>query len=71
MNRVHFKSEKQNWKTPKAFYQALDSEFKFDFVNPPYNELPRATSPGSAEGGSKKYPCPFCKPMTQEDEVKV
>lgn len=28
---VHFSSEKQNWKTPKAFYQALDSEFQFDF----------------------------------------
>lgn len=27
---VHFKSERQNWKTPKAFYQALDAEFKFD-----------------------------------------
>ena len=29
--KVHFKSERQNWKTPKAFYQALDSEFDFDF----------------------------------------
>ena len=31
MNRILFKSEKQNWKTPKAFYQALDAEFRFDF----------------------------------------
>ena len=31
MNRVHFTSARQNWKTPKAFYQALDAEFKFDF----------------------------------------
>lgn len=30
-NRVMFSSERQNWKTPKAFYQALDSEFEFDF----------------------------------------
>ena len=28
---VHFSSERQNWKTPKAFYQALDAEFGFDF----------------------------------------
>lgn len=27
---VHFKSERQNWKTPKAFYQALYAEFGFD-----------------------------------------
>lgn len=27
---VHFSSARQNWKTPKAFYQALDAEFKFD-----------------------------------------
>lgn len=26
-----FTSERQNWKTPKAFYQALDAEFGFDF----------------------------------------
>lgn len=25
------KSENQNWKTPKAFYKALDAEFSFDF----------------------------------------
>lgn len=31
LSRVLFKSQKQNWKTPKAFYQALDSEFHFDF----------------------------------------
>lgn len=31
MGKVHFMSERQNWKTPKAFYQALDSEFQFDF----------------------------------------
>lgn len=29
--KVHFSSARQNWKTPKAFYQALDSEFGFDF----------------------------------------
>lgn len=30
-SRVHFTSERQNWKTPRAFFQALDSEFNFDF----------------------------------------
>lgn len=34
---VHFKSERQNWKTPKAFYQALDAEFSFDFDPCPSN----------------------------------
>lgn len=28
---VHFMSERMNWKTPKAFYQALNAEFNFDF----------------------------------------
>lgn len=31
LNRVHFSSAKQDWKTPKAFYKALDAEFGFDF----------------------------------------
>ena len=37
MNRVHFTSARQNWKTPKAFYQALDAEFRFDFDPCPPN----------------------------------
>lgn len=43
MKRVLFSSERQNWRTPKAFYQALDSEFNFDFdpcpPNPTFNGL--------------------------------
>lgn len=31
LNRVHFTSSHQDWKTPKALYQALDAEFHFDF----------------------------------------
>jgi phage N-6-adenine-methyltransferase len=27
---VHFMSERMDWKTPKAVYQALDAEFAFD-----------------------------------------
>lgn len=42
-SKVHFSSARQNWKTPKAFYQALDAEFAFDFdpcpANPKFNGL--------------------------------
>lgn len=31
INNVHFKSQRLDWKTPKAVYQVLDSEFYFDF----------------------------------------
>ncbi len=30
-HKVHFSSAKQDWKTPEAFYKALDSEFNFNF----------------------------------------
>ena len=51
-NRVHFTSARQNWKTPKAFYQALDSEFNFDFDPCPK----KPTCDGlTAEWGSRSY----------------
>ena len=28
---VHFTSQRQNWKTPKKFYEELNKEFSFDF----------------------------------------
>ena len=31
MNKVHFSSHKQNWETPKEFYDELNKEFNFDF----------------------------------------
>lgn len=34
---VHFSSQRQNWKTPRKFYEALDKEFKFDFDPCPPN----------------------------------
>jgi hypothetical protein len=50
--KVHFSSERQNWKTPKAFYQALDAEFSFDFDPCP----PRAGFDGlSVEWGMINY----------------
>jgi len=35
--RVHFSSQRLDWKTPKAVYQVLDSEFSFDFDPCPSN----------------------------------
>ena len=29
--KVHFSSVRMDWKTPKAVYQVLDSEFRFNF----------------------------------------
>lgn len=34
---VHFMSVRDNWKTPKATYEALDQEFNFDFDPCPPN----------------------------------
>lgn len=37
LNRGLFTSQRGNWKTPKALYQALDAEFNFDFDPCPPN----------------------------------
>lgn len=39
MNKVLFSSQHDNWKTPEAFYKALDAEFHFDFDPCPLNGL--------------------------------
>lgn len=43
MNRVLFSSQSDNWKTPIGFYQALSSEFQFDYdpcpLKPTYDGL--------------------------------
>ncbi len=40
---VHFSSQRLDWKTPKAVYQILDAEFRFDFdpcpTNPTFDGL--------------------------------
>lgn len=40
---IHFSSLRLNWKTPKAVYQILDAEFRFDFdpcpVKPTFDGL--------------------------------
>ena len=64
MNRVHFSSARQNWKTPKSFYQALDSEFNFDFD--PCPEDPKFDGL-SVEWGQSN----FCNPPYSEIEVWV
>jgi site-specific DNA-methyltransferase (adenine-specific) len=43
LNRGLFTSQRADWKTPRALYQALDAEFRFDFdpcpVKPKINGL--------------------------------
>jgi hypothetical protein len=43
MNRVLLKSERHDWRTPKDFYENLNSEFHFDFdpcpINPSFDGL--------------------------------
>ena len=36
---VHFSSQRQNWKTPKKFYEELNKEFNFDHDPCPNNDL--------------------------------
>ena len=37
LNRGLFTSQRGDWKTPRALYQALDAEFRFDFDPCPAN----------------------------------
>lgn len=37
MTKVHFSSQRLDWKTPKVVYQILDAEFHFDFDPCPSN----------------------------------
>jgi len=37
MNRVHFSSQRLDWRTPRVVYQVLDAEFHFDFDPCPPN----------------------------------
>jgi hypothetical protein len=43
MNKVHFSSQSDNWRTPEVFYKELDKEFHFDFdpcpTNPTFDGL--------------------------------
>ncbi len=41
MSRVHFYCASDNWKTPEAFYKALDAEFNFDFDPCPLTDKPK------------------------------
>ena len=52
VNRGLFSSLRTNWKTPKALYQILDAEFKFDFdpcpIDPRFDGL-------TSEWGKKNF----------------
>lgn len=62
--KVHFSSERQNWKTPKAFYQALDAEFRFKFDPCPSNP--------EFDGLKKQWNSPaFCNPPYSDIEKWV
>ncbi len=39
MNKVHFTSQRQNWKTPLKFYEELNKEFGFNYDPCPSNYL--------------------------------
>lgn len=43
LSNIHFSSARDNWKTPREVYEALDREFGFDFdpcpVNPSFDGL--------------------------------
>lgn len=58
---VHFKSERLDWKTPKAVYQILDAEFQFDHDPCP----PKYTVDGltSDWGGSNYVNPPYGKEL--------
>lgn len=40
-HKVHFSSATDNWRTPAAFYKALDAEFNFDFDPCPLTQSPK------------------------------
>jgi len=52
---VHFKSQRLDWKTPKAVYQILDAEFSFD--HDPCPTKPKVDGLNSEWGG-----CNFVNP---------
>lgn len=51
-NPVHFSSARQDWRTPKALYQALDAEFQFDHDPCPVAQKPFIDGLQSEWGGA-------------------
>lgn len=57
MNRVHFSSLTNDWKTPKAIYDELNKEFNFDYDPCPYQNFFNGDGLRDAWGKST-----FCNP---------
>ena len=59
MNKVHFSSLRQDWKTPKDFYAGLDAEFHFDFdpcpTNPQFDGIDSRTQWGKVNFVNPPY----------------
>lgn len=56
---VHFSSQRMDWKTPKAVYQVLDSEFHFDHDPCPANWTGEVDGLTSEWGGANYVNPPY------------
>lgn len=59
MSNIHFSSATDRWGTPKAVYEALDAEFRFDFDPCPLDGSTDGTATLFAEWSGKRV---FCNP---------
>ena len=59
MNRVVFSSASDRWATPKAIYESLDSEFRFNFDPCPLDGSIDGLSPLYVDWSKKRV---FCNP---------
>jgi len=53
--KVHFSSHRQNWKTPRRFYEELHKKFNFDFDPCPGGSVEFGRSGLSIEWGSRTF----------------
>ena len=63
VNRGLFTSLRGDWKTPRALYQALDAEFRFDYDPCPVN--PKINGLESAWGNTNFVNPPYGKEITR------
>lgn len=64
---VHFSSQSVHWATPRAVYDALDAEFRFDHDPCPLHSDTDGVSPLFSQWDGKRVYCnpPYGKPITQ------
>jgi hypothetical protein len=55
MNRIHFSSQSVHWPTPKAVYEELDREFRFDFDPCPLESKIDGTDRSTQWSGRRVY----------------